>query len=239
MFIGIQPLHGIGAVALLLYTEIQFEFVAVPTLSVLLNPHLNAECLMFESAWTPLLSALFIAHLPRQLTSFSKNLVKCSRSCVPKPGMKHWSAEISIALVMITYPSMRRWLPCWTNSIWSNMSTGQPGITIYWTWWLPRAVPSTVDMIQIHDAGMLSDHRFVTCFLPVTKMKPRKVEYTLMRESNLFTNPMDSYAEQFRSVVGVVLDSVAPLQTKFKQRGRNQIVGWLQKLLTLSVSDVT
>ena len=37
---------------------------------------------------------------------------------------------------------------------------------------------STVDIIQIHDAGMLSDHRLVTCFLPVTKMKPRKVEYT-------------------------------------------------------------
>ena len=72
---------------------------------------------------------------------------------------------------------------------------------------------STVDIIQIHDAGMLSDHRLVTCFLPVTKMKPRKVEYTfrdikhmnldefrfLMRESTLFTNPettTDSYAEQ-------------------------------------------
>ena len=44
----------------------------------------------------------------------------------------------------------------------------------------------------------------------------------MMRESTLFTNPetnTDSYAEQFRSVVGVVLDSVAPLRTKFKQRG--------------------
>ena len=29
----------------------------------------------------------------------------------------------------------------------------------------------------------------------------------------------DSYAKQFRSAVGVVLDSVAPLRTKFKQRG--------------------
>ena len=91
-----------------------------------------------------------------------------------------------------------------------------------------------------HDPGMLSDHQLVTCFLPVTKMKPRTVEYTFcdnknmildrsMKKSTLFTNPKtttDSYAEQFGSVVGVVLDSVAPLRTKFKQR-RPQWNCWL------------
>ena len=93
-----------------------------------------------------------------------------------------------------------------------------------------------MDLIQIHDAGLLSDHRLVTSFLPATKMKPRTVSYSfrdlknmnfdsfrsMMMESTLFSNPettTDSFAEQFRTVVGAVLDSVAPLQTKFKQRG--------------------
>ena len=100
---------------------------------------------------------------------------------------------------------------------------------------------TTADMIRIHDAGLIyiyiSDHQLVTWIMPAVTTKPITVEYSfrdikkmdicrfksLLKDSALFTIPettTDLYAELFRSVVSEVLDSVAPLQTRFKQVGQ-------------------